>query len=121
MRSEGIIPIQAGTNKFASQKLMTGEWQAKSVLFLCFTGFGAPRDVVRESKVKSENLAEITDEGKIASLKGSIWLQSGTNKFASQKGMTGMGTPRDVNYRPMGTGGASDVPEEKARLTDGKC
>ena len=75
---------------------------------------------MRESKVKSENLAEITDEGKIASLKGSIWLQSGTNKFASQKGMTGMGTPRDVNYRPMGTGGASDVPEEKARLTDGK-
>ena len=75
---------------------------------------------MRESKVKSENLTEITDEGKIASLKGSIWLQSGTNKFASQKGMTGMGTPRDVNYRPMGTGGASDVPEEKARLTDGK-
>jgi len=85
-----------------------------------FKGFGAPRDVVKESKVKSENLAEITDEAKIASLKGSIWLQSGTNKFASQKGMTGMGTPRDVNYRPMGTGGAGDVPEEKARLTDGK-
>jgi hypothetical protein len=34
--------------------------------------------------------------------------------------MTGMGTPRDVNYRPSGTGGASEVPEEKARLTDGK-
>jgi X-X-X-Leu-X-X-Gly heptad repeat protein len=33
--------------------------------------------------------------------------------------MTGMGSPRDVNYRPKGTGGASEVPEEKARLSDG--
>lgn len=105
MRSEGIIPIQAGTNKYASQRGMTG--------------FGAPRDVVKESKVRSENLTEITDEAKIASLKGSTWLQSGTNKFASQRGMTGMGTPRDVNYRPIGTGGTEEVSEEKARLTDG--
>lgn len=103
MRSEGIIPIQAGSNKYASQKGMTG--------------FGAPRDVI--DKIKSTNLAEITDEEKIAALKGSSWLQSGTNKFASQKGMTGMGAPRDVNYRTKGTGGASEVPEEKARLTDG--
>jgi hypothetical protein len=103
MRSEGIIPIQAGSNKYASQKGMTG--------------FGAPRDVI--DKIKSTNLSEITDEEKIAALKGSSWLQSGTNKFASQKGMTGMGAPRDVNYRTKGTGGASEVPEEKARLTDG--
>lgn len=54
MKSEGIIPIQAGTNKYASQRGMTG--------------FGRPRDVV--DKVKSENLAEITDEEKLASLKG---------------------------------------------------
>lgn len=33
--------------------------------------------------------------------------------------MTGIGTPRDVNYRTQGTGGASEVPEEKARLSDG--
>ncbi|CAD5223848.1 unnamed protein product [Bursaphelenchus okinawaensis] len=103
MKSEGIIPIQAGSNKYASQKGMTG--------------FGVPRDVI--DKVKSENLKEITDEAKIASLKSSTWLQSGTNKFASQKGQTGFGCPRDVNYRPKGTGGASEVPEEKARLTDG--
>jgi hypothetical protein len=103
MRSEGIIPIQAGSNKYASQKGMTG--------------FGVPRDVI--DKVKSENLQEITDEAKIVALKQSTWLQSGTNKFASQKGQTGFGAPRDVNYRTKGTGGATEVPEEKARLTDG--
>jgi len=103
MRSEGIIPLQGGTNKFASQKLMTG--------------FGTPRDVV--DKVKADNIAEVTDEKKIEALKASTWLQSGTNKFASQKGMTAIGAVRDVNYRTKGTGGASEVPEEKARATDG--
>jgi hypothetical protein len=81
------------------------------------TGFGAPRDVI--DKVKSDNIAEITDEAKIASLKGSTWLQSGTNKFASQKGQTSFGATRDVMYKPKGTGGAGEVSEEKARLTDG--
>jgi len=103
MRSEGIIPVQAGTNRHASQKGMTG--------------FGTPRDVV--DKVKAENLAEVTDEHKIELLKASERLQSGTNKFASQRGMTAIGAPRDVNYRPKGTGGAQEVPEEKARATDG--
>ena len=42
-------------------------------------------------KIKAENLAEITDEKKIELLKGSTWLQSGTNKFASQKGQSGFG------------------------------
>uniref|UniRef100_A0A1I8ETD4 Uncharacterized protein n=1 Tax=Wuchereria bancrofti TaxID=6293 RepID=A0A1I8ETD4_WUCBA len=103
MRSEGIIPIQAGSNKYASQRGMTG--------------FGVPRDVI--DKVKSDNLQEITDEEKIKNLKQSTWLQSGTNKFASQKGLTGFGSPRDVNYKTKGTGGATEVPEEKARATDG--
>jgi hypothetical protein len=31
----------------------------------------------------------------------------------------GFGVPRDVNYRTKGTGGASEVSEEKARATDG--
>lgn len=31
----------------------------------------------------------------------------------------GFGVPRDVNYRTKGTGGASEVPEDKARATDG--
>ena len=40
-------------------------------------------------------------------------------RFASQKGQTSFGAGRDVNYRPKGTGGAGEVSEEKARLTDG--
>uniref|UniRef100_A0A1I7X5B4 Calponin-homology (CH) domain-containing protein n=1 Tax=Heterorhabditis bacteriophora TaxID=37862 RepID=A0A1I7X5B4_HETBA len=90
-------------------------------------GFGVPRDVI--DKVKSENLAEITDEEKIKNLKGSTWLQSGTNKFASQKGQTaicasslfysGFGSPRDVNYKTKGTGGASEVKIIIARASDG--
>jgi len=103
MRSEGIVRIQAGTNLYDSQKGMTG--------------FGAPRDVI--DKIKSTNLAEITDEEKIGLLKTSTRLQSGTNKFASQKGQTGFGSPRDVNYKTKGTGGAGEVSEEKARATDG--
>ena len=103
MKSEGIIPIQAGSNKYASQKGMTG--------------FGRPRDVI--DKVKAENIKEITDEKKIEALKASTWLQSGTNKFASQKGQSAFGAVRDVNYKTKGTGGASEVPEEKARASDG--
>jgi len=70
-------------------------------------------------KIKSENLKELTDPKKIEALKASTWLQSGTNKFASQKGQSGFGAVRDVNYKTKGTGGASEVPEAKARLTDG--
>ncbi|KAI6196091.1 Calponin family repeat-containing domain protein [Aphelenchoides besseyi] len=106
MRSEGIIPIQAGSNKFASQK---GQ-----------TGFGMPRDVI--DKVKSENLKEITDEKKIESLKKRR-VRLGFNPVPTslhhKKGQSAFGAVRDVNYRPKGTGGASEVPEEKARLTDG--
>jgi hypothetical protein len=36
-------------------------------------------------------ISELTDEKKIEALKASTWLQSGTNKFASQKGQTGFG------------------------------
>ncbi|KFD64961.1 hypothetical protein M514_11552 [Trichuris suis] len=103
MRSEGIIPIQSGTNKYASQKGMTG--------------FGRPRDVI--DKVKCENLKPIEDESKIQSLRDVLPLQSGTNKYASQKGMTGFGCPRDVIGKTKGTGGTGEVDEEKAKATDG--
>ncbi|VDP03274.1 unnamed protein product [Soboliphyme baturini] len=97
MASEGIIPLQSGTNKYETQRGMTG--------------FGVPRDVV--DKVKCKNLRPIEDETKLMKLKdvsedkqkstdGLIPLQSGTNKLASQAGMTGFGMPRSVlgRYNP---------------------
>ena len=33
--------------------------------------------------------------------------------------LPGFGATRDVNYKTKGTGGASEVPEEKARASDG--
>jgi len=102
MLGEGIIPVQSGSNKFASQKGLTG--------------FGRPRDVLDHST--STNLRVLTDE-QVGKTKELIPLQSGTNKFASQKGMTGFRTPRDVLYKPKGTGGAQPVSEDKAKITEG--
>ncbi|MCP9260213.1 Phenylalanine--tRNA ligase alpha subunit [Dirofilaria immitis] len=78
-QTDGIIPSQAGWNKGDSQKLMTN--------------FGTPRNT--QTKVKSENLAEIPEEI-LMRTHGEVRLQSGTNKFESQRGMTGFGTGRDV-------------------------
>jgi len=39
--------------------------------------------------------------GQLRQSDGIIPLQYGTNRFASQKGMTGMGTPRDVNGKHL--------------------
>jgi len=102
MTTEGIIPLQAGSNKHDSQKGMTG--------------FGAVRDVV--DKIKCNNLTEITDEGKLEAMKLVLPLQHGTNKYASQKGSSGFGAVRDVLYKPKGTN-LAEVPEEKAKATDG--
>jgi len=102
MTTEGIIPLQAGSNKHDSQKGMTG--------------FGRPRDVV--DKIKCNNLTEITDEEKISAMKIVLPLQHGTNKFASQKGSGGFGMVRDVLSKPKCTN-LAEVPEEKAKATDG--
>lgn len=103
-QTDGIIPLQYGTNKFASQKLMTG--------------FGTPRNTT--TKIKAECLAELPEEIARAS-DGELRLQSGTNRFASQKGMTGMGTPRDV-VREAIVGLPADLeplPEEKLLACEG--
>jgi hypothetical protein len=102
MTSEGIIPLSAGTNRFASQK---GQ-----------TGFGVPRDVIE--KVKASNLKEVEDE-KANRSKEIIPLQMGTNRFASQKGMTGIGAVRDVMYKPKFLSTEDPISEEKQRMSDG--
>jgi hypothetical protein len=56
-------------------------------------GFGTGRDVARESKTKHECLADLPEE-KVLLSEGIVRLQSGTNRYDSQKGMTGIGTSR---------------------------
>jgi len=81
-RSHGEVRLQSGTNKYASQKGSTG--------------FGAPRDVCREGVRVSQNPADLPElpEEKIRMSEGIVRLQAGTNKYDSQKGMTGFGTAR---------------------------
>jgi len=74
--SDGIIPLQMGTNKLASQRGMTG--------------FGMPRIVNVDTK---KNPDQTRDS------QGFIHLQMGTNKFANQTGMTGFGMPRNATTK----------------------
>ncbi|KAK3107834.1 hypothetical protein FSP39_023194 [Pinctada imbricata] len=70
--SHGVIGLQSGTNKFASQKGMRG-------------GFGAVRHI---SDIRADDLSRDGQDN--------IGLQAGSNKFASQKGMTGFGAVRHI-------------------------
>jgi len=90
-QSDLEVRLQSGSNKFASQKGMVG--------------FGTGRDVVRESHGVSkdpEDLQPLSEE-KILLSEGIVRLQSGTNKFASQKGMTGFGTNRRETTKMVDT------------------
>jgi len=74
--SDGIVRLQAGTNKYDSQKLMTS--------------FGTNR---RETcKIVDNAHPEYNPESSIDAT--CIPYQMGSNKYASQKGMTGFGQPR---------------------------
>ncbi|CAB3408930.1 unnamed protein product [Caenorhabditis bovis] len=81
-KTHGEVRLQSGTNKYASQRGMTG--------------FGTGRDVCREGVHVSQNPADLPElpEEKIRLSEGIVRLQAGTNKYDSQKGMTGFGTAR---------------------------
>jgi hypothetical protein len=60
------------------------------------TGMGTGRDVCREAVHVNQNAADLEPlpEEKIRASDGIVRLQAGTNKYDSQKGMTGFGTAR---------------------------
>ncbi|VDN51267.1 unnamed protein product, partial [Dracunculus medinensis] len=107
-QTDGIVPLQSGTNQFDSQKVL--------IFFAFFeylhgkTGFGMPRNT-------STNI-QFTDKGKkwtIEQLRATdsvVRLQSGTNQFESQKGMTGFGMPRDVKGKHLKRIWELEFPEE---------
>uniref|UniRef100_A0A0N5AJ94 Calponin-homology (CH) domain-containing protein n=1 Tax=Syphacia muris TaxID=451379 RepID=A0A0N5AJ94_9BILA len=95
-QTDGIVPLQSGTNQFDSQK---GK-----------TGFGMPRNTATPV-----NFADRGKKWTIEELRASdaiVRLQSGTNRFESQKGMTGFGTPRDVKGKHLKRIWELEFPEE---------
>jgi hypothetical protein len=90
--SEGIVRLQAGTNKYDSQKGMT-----------CM-GTGRRETTKIKDTKHPEYDHERPDQSEIP-------LQSGTNKFASQKGMTSMGTNRRETCRIVDTAHPEYNPE----------
>ncbi|VDM59023.1 unnamed protein product, partial [Angiostrongylus costaricensis] len=90
-RTHGEVRLQSGTNKFSSQRGMTG--------------FGTGRDVCREGKHVNTNPADLSElpEDKIRLSDGIVRLQAGTNKYDSQKGMTGFGTNRRETTKMLDT------------------
>lgn len=100
-QTDGIIPLQSGTNQFASQRGMTG--------------FGTPRNTktrVEADPTLRPNLDELPPlnneyrigkftVGQLRASDGIIPSQYGTNQFASQRGMTSFGSPRDVGGKHL--------------------
>jgi len=91
LKSHGEVRLQSGTNRYASQRGMTG--------------FGTGRDVCREGVHVSQDPSDLEPlpEEKIRASDGIVRLQAGTNKYDSQKGMTGFGTNRRETTRMKDT------------------
>jgi hypothetical protein len=93
LKSHGEVRLQSGTNRFASQRGMTG--------------MGTGRDVCREGVRVSQNPADLEElpEEKIRASDGIVRLQSGTNKYASQKGFgtSSFGTARRETTKMVDT------------------
>uniref|UniRef100_A0A8R1Y254 Uncharacterized protein n=1 Tax=Onchocerca volvulus TaxID=6282 RepID=A0A8R1Y254_ONCVO len=136
-QTDGLVPLQSGTNQFDSQKftvkgfivvhrsLQTSIQQKINFVIHLHdyismqnnimklqgkTGFGMPRNTALN--------VQFADKGKkwtIEQLRATdsiIRLQSGTNKYDSQRGMTGFGTPRDVRGKHLKRLWELEFPEE---------
>jgi len=82
--SDAIIPLQSGTNQFASQRGMTGFGSPRNTTTPVYGGLDIPQEL--DAARPSEAV---------------VPLQYGTNQFASQRGMTGFGAPRDVTGKHL--------------------
>jgi len=91
MRGNADVRLQSGTNRHASQRGMTG--------------FGTGRDVCREGVYVMQLPADCqpVPEEKVRLSDGIVRLQSGTNKYDSQKGMMGFGTSRRETTKMIDT------------------
>ncbi|KAH7723430.1 Protein K03E5.2 b [Aphelenchoides avenae] len=97
-QTDGIVPLQSGTNQFDSQRGKT-----------CF---GTPRNTQKKVEFSSEDANrrwQVNDLGQHDNL---IRLQAGTNRFDSQKGMNSFGTPRDVKGKHLKRIWELEFPEE---------
>ncbi|VDO18459.1 unnamed protein product [Heligmosomoides polygyrus] len=114
-QTDAIVPLQSGTNQFDSQRCVSLVSCPVCVPYLLFsvqgkTSFGMPRN--------TQTAVEFADNGKrwtIEQLRGGdsiVRLQSGTNQFESQKGMTGFGMPRDVKGKHLKRIWELEFPEE---------
>uniref|UniRef100_A0A915PRC7 Calponin family repeat-containing domain protein n=1 Tax=Setaria digitata TaxID=48799 RepID=A0A915PRC7_9BILA len=95
-QTDGLVPLQSGTNQFDSQK---GK-----------TGFGMPRNTALNVQFADNGKKWTIDQ--LRATDSIIRLQSGTNKCDSQRGMTGFGTPRDVRGKHLKRLWELEFPEE---------
>lgn len=129
--TDGIAILQNGTNKFDSQKgMLNGGFgtprntalKYKSGKFRSSPKFGKLFEYFEYLKSFLDNLQEIPEEiARMSDLE--VRLQSGTNKYDSQKGMTGFGTGRDVVRESHGVHrnpkDLQELPEDKILLCEG--
>lgn len=93
--SDAIIPLQSGTNQFASQRGMTGFGTGRNTTTPVYGGL----DIAPEPEARQPDPV--------------IPLQYGTNQYASQRGMTGFGQPRDVTGKHLHRLYDDDVPVDQ--------
>ncbi|CAI5439323.1 unnamed protein product [Caenorhabditis angaria] len=100
LQSDSIVRLQSGTNQFESQK---GK-----------TGFGMPRNTQTKVEFADHGAARWAITDQTQQHDQFVRLQSGTNQYESQKGMTGFGTPRDVKGKHLKRIWELEFPEEAA-------